>query len=80
MADATSELVEQIQDPAARGVCRELLRRVNAALGDTRTAAFDAEIPSDKWTKDELIAEAEKRGLAVSSHATKQEILDLLKT
>lgn len=79
MADALADLVEQIEDDKVRGVCRELMRRCNAALGDERSAAFDAETPSLDWTKDELTREATKRGKEVTSHMTKSEILDLLK-
>lgn len=78
MADAITERVESISDPATREVLRDLNRRVIAL--EQGEPLSGSELPSSEWTKEELVAEADRRGLAHTSSMTKADLLDLLKT
>lgn len=77
MANAIGEMIESVEDSKAREIHRNHEMRIKA-LEEGIVAEITT--PSIDWTKAQLLEEAEKRGLAIGSHATKEEILDLLKT
>lgn len=54
-------------------------RHSRRASDDVATAGEDQVVDLDAMTKDELIAEAERRGVEVKSSETKAEILAALK-
>ncbi|MCJ8517820.1 hypothetical protein ABID21_000664 [Pseudorhizobium tarimense] len=54
-------------------------RHSGPASDDVSTAGDEQVVDLDAMTKDELVAEAEKRGLEVKSSDTKAEILAALK-
>lgn len=76
MADAILELIESIADDKQREVARNHELRIKALEEGT---VAEINTPSLDWTKEQLAAEVEKRGLTISGHATKAEILELLK-
>lgn len=77
MADAITERIEELTDSTVREVIRDLNRRIIAL--EKGLPLEGSQLPSLEWTKEQLLEEADRRGIAVGSHATKQEILDALR-
>ena len=77
MADALKERIEEVKDPITREVLREQERRISALEEGT---VAEITLPSASWTKPELQAELDRRGIEWTTKMTHDELLALLKT
>ena len=76
MADAIKERIEELTDPKVREVLRNQELRITALEEGT---VAELTLPNSKWTKPELQAELDRRGIAWTAKLTHDELLELLK-